>query len=89
MNAILATRREPGEAVSALAMNQLRLLNGIAYAYGRGRVALHPAVAIVARRLSRLGDRLPASRLTRGAVAYAGTRALGEVARRLLASTET
>jgi hypothetical protein len=83
----------------ALTLNQLRLVLRLAQAHGEGDVVKRlPELAAtlgaafglrsVARRLLELGGPVPGWTVT-GAVAYAGTRALGEVALRRFAPAAT
>jgi hypothetical protein len=80
----------PGPDLPVLALNELRLVLRLAQAHGErsGRERLPELAAVLGagfglRALARALDRVPATAwMARGAVAYAGTRALGEAARR-------
>jgi hypothetical protein len=89
VNAFAAASVEREAAVPALTLNQLRLADEIRSAYGArpiplpGGPAFVPVLGLLTRRLAR---RLPARRIVRGVLAYAATRAVGEVARRSVRS---
>jgi uncharacterized protein (DUF697 family) len=92
-NAVLAAGvRSPGVGMSVLTLSQLKLVLRIAVAHGReidgskaaellGLVGAGFGFRAVARQSVALAPR--AGRAIRGAVAFAGTRAIGEAARRI------
>jgi hypothetical protein len=88
-NALAAASIQREAAVPALTLNQLRLADEIRSAYGvrafplPGGPVLVPVLGMLTRRVA---ARLPARRIVRGLLAYAATRAVGEVARRSVRS---
>jgi hypothetical protein len=83
-NALAAAMAEPAAVLPVLVVAQMTLVEEIARAFRRASiplVALAPATGLVTRALARApATRIPESKLVRGVVAYASTRAVGEAA---------